>query len=51
MPFMGSSRNHSEMMKEIGRGEYAPVNATVFVTEFIRRVTQAQGAQWWLRSV
>jgi hypothetical protein len=39
------------MMNEIARGEYAPVNATLFVTEFIRRVNQAQGLQWWLRSV
>jgi sirohydrochlorin ferrochelatase len=42
---------HDEMMNEIARGEYAPVNATLFVTEFIRRVNQAQGLQWWLRSV
>jgi hypothetical protein len=40
-----------EMITEIGRGEYAPSNATVFVAEFIRRVTEAQGTRWWLQSV
>ena len=34
---------HDAMITEIGRGEYAPINATTFVTEFIRRVTEAQG--------
>ena len=35
------------MIAEIGRGEYAPISATLFVTEFIRRVTEAQGARWF----
>lgn len=39
------------MIAEIGRGEYVPRDATVFITEFIRRVTEAQGARWWLRSM
>jgi hypothetical protein len=34
------------MIAEIGRGEYAPISATVFITEFIRRVTEAQRARW-----
>ena len=35
-----------KMIAEIGRGEYAPISATVFLTEFIRRVTEAQGTRW-----
>jgi hypothetical protein len=35
-----------KMIAEIGRGEYAPISATVFITELIRRVTEAQGARW-----
>jgi hypothetical protein len=38
-----------EMIAEIGRGEYAPSDATVFITKFIGRVTEAQGAGWWLQ--
>ena len=34
---------HYEMIEEIARGESAPENATVFVMEFIRRVTRGAG--------
>jgi hypothetical protein len=34
---------HYEMIDEIARGESAPENATVFVMEFIRRVTGVAG--------
>jgi hypothetical protein len=34
---------HYEMIEEIARGESAPENATVFVMEFIRRVTGGAG--------
>lgn len=34
---------HYEMVEEIARGESAPENATVFVMEFIRRVTGGAG--------
>lgn len=30
---------HDQMMQEIARGEFTPGNATVFVMEFIRRVS------------
>jgi hypothetical protein len=34
---------HSAMIEEIARGESVPENATVFVMEFIRRVTGGAG--------
>jgi hypothetical protein len=34
---------HYEMIEEIARGESAPESATVFVMEFIRRVTRGAG--------
>ena len=39
---------HAEMMAEIGRGTYARVTATEFITEFIRRVNEAQRARPWI---
>jgi hypothetical protein len=36
-----------EMMAEIGRGTYAPVTATEFISEFIRRVNEAHRARPW----
>jgi hypothetical protein len=33
---------HDQMMEELARGEYTPENATLFVMEFIRRVTGAR---------
>jgi hypothetical protein len=30
---------HDQMMQEIARGEFTPDNATIFVMEFIRRVS------------
>jgi hypothetical protein len=30
---------NDQMMEEVGRGEFAPADATVFVMEFIRRVS------------
>ena len=33
------ARIHAEMIEDIVRGEYAPANATLFVMEYIRRVT------------
>jgi len=38
---------HDEMMAEIGWGTYAPVTATDFITEHIRRVNEAQRARPW----
>jgi hypothetical protein len=35
---------HDQMMEEIARGKYTPEDATVFVMEFIRRVTGATHA-------
>jgi hypothetical protein len=39
---------HNQMMEEIGRSTYAPPNATAFITEFIRRVNEAQRARPWI---
>jgi 5-methylthioribose kinase len=37
-------RIHAEMIEDIVRGEYAPESATLFVMEFIRRVTGAKAS-------
>jgi hypothetical protein len=39
---------HNQMIAEIGRSTYAPPNATAFITEFIRRVNEAQRARPWI---
>src|SRR5262249_13552784 len=39
---------HDEMMAEVGRGTYAPATATEFITEYIRRVNEAQRARPWI---
>jgi hypothetical protein len=39
---------HNQMMAEIGRSTYAPLNATAFITDFIRRVNEAQRARPWI---
>jgi hypothetical protein len=39
---------HDQMIAEIGRGTYAPATATEFITEFIRRVNEAQRARPWI---
>jgi hypothetical protein len=35
---------HEEMIEEIKRGEYAPESATLFVMEYIRRLTGARAS-------
>src|SRR5262249_49921286 len=37
-------RPHDEMIEEIVRGEYAPESATLFVMEYIRRLTGARAS-------
>jgi hypothetical protein len=39
---------YDQMMAEIGRGTYAPADATAFVEEYIRRVSEAQRARPWI---